>query len=122
MVVIALGLGLTFVPLTLTAVSGVDKEDSGVASAVLNTMQQVGGALGLSLLATVAASASRNSSALTSGGPPQLAALQAAVDGYTSAFTTGAIITAVAAVVVLVGLDISRSELSPDEDSPVHVG
>ncbi|UZJ25795.1 MFS transporter [Rhodococcus antarcticus] len=122
MVVIALGLGLTFVPLTLTAVSGVEKEDSGVASAVLNTMQQVGGALGLSLLATVAASASRNSSALTSGAQPRLAALQAAVDGYTSAFTTGAVITAVAAVVVLVGLNISKTELSPDQESPVHVG
>lgn len=48
------GMGLTFVPLTLTAVHGVAAADSGVGSGVLNTMQQVGGALGLATLSTVA--------------------------------------------------------------------
>ena len=48
------GMGLTFVPLTLTAVHHLRAEDSGIGSGVLNTMQQVGGALGLALLATVA--------------------------------------------------------------------
>ena len=48
------GMGLTFVPLTLTAVHHLRAEDSGIGSGVLNTMQQVGGALGLSLLATLA--------------------------------------------------------------------
>ena len=48
------GMGLTFVPLTLTAVHHLRTEDSGIGSGVLNTMQQVGGALGLSLLGTVA--------------------------------------------------------------------
>ena len=110
MVVIALGLGNTFVPLTLTAVSGVAERDSGVASAVLNTMQQIGGALGLALLATAAA---RNSAALTAGGDPRLAGLRAAVDGYTSAFSVGAVIVGVAAALVLVGLTITKEELSP---------
>ena len=50
----AFGMGLTFVPLTLTAVHRVRAEDSGIGSGVLNTMQQVGGALGLATLATVA--------------------------------------------------------------------
>ena len=48
------GMGLTFVPLTLTAVHHLNAEDSGIGSGVLNTMQQVGGALGLSLLGTIA--------------------------------------------------------------------
>ena len=47
------GMGLTFVPLTLTAVHHVRAEDSGIGSGVLNTMQQVGGALGLATLSTV---------------------------------------------------------------------
>ena len=54
LVVIALGLGFVFVPLTLVAVSDVKPEEAGLASALLNTMQQVGGAIGLAVLATVA--------------------------------------------------------------------
>ncbi len=50
-------MGLVFVPLTLTAVSGVANEDSGVGSAVLNTMQQIGGAVGLAVLTTVSTTA-----------------------------------------------------------------
>src|SRR5450755_1074712 len=60
MMVLSLGMGFAFVPLTLTAVAGVAKQDAGVASAVLNTMQQVGGALGLATLSTVATTAARN--------------------------------------------------------------
>ena len=51
-------MGLLFVPLTLTAVSGVDKADAGVGSAVLNTVQQVGGAIGIAVLGTVFATGS----------------------------------------------------------------
>ena len=50
----SLGMGLTFVPLTLTAVHHLRAEDSGIGSGVLNTMQQVGGALGLAHPGTVA--------------------------------------------------------------------
>lgn len=53
-VLMALGMGAVFVPLTLTAVHHVRHEDSGIGSGVLNTMQQVGGALGLAILSTVA--------------------------------------------------------------------
>jgi EmrB/QacA subfamily drug resistance transporter len=58
--VFALGMGFLFVPLTLTAVSGVRREESGAASSLLNVMQQVGGSLGLSILVTVFGTASRN--------------------------------------------------------------
>jgi len=60
MVLFGLGLGFLFVPLTITAVSGVERQESGAASSLLNVMQQVGGSLGLSILVTVFGTASRN--------------------------------------------------------------
>jgi len=60
MVLFGLGLGPLFVPLTITAVSGVERHESGAASSLLNVMQQVGGSLGLSILVTVFGTASRN--------------------------------------------------------------
>ncbi|MFJ3801097.1 MFS transporter [Streptomyces sp. NPDC090088] len=57
MFVTSLGLGASFVPMTLGAVSGVDRHDTGIASALLNTAQQIGGALGLAVLSTIATSA-----------------------------------------------------------------
>ena len=53
-VLMAFGMGMVFVPLTLTAVHHLRDEDSGIGSGVLNTMQQVGGALGLAVLSTLA--------------------------------------------------------------------
>jgi EmrB/QacA subfamily drug resistance transporter len=66
MIIMAFGMGCIFVPLTTVAVSRVANTDAGVASAMLNVGQQVGGAIGLSVLATVAATAGR-SSANTAG-------------------------------------------------------
>ena len=60
LLLISLGMGLAFVPLTLTAVSGVRDNEAGIASALLNTAQQVGGALGLAVLATVAIDATNS--------------------------------------------------------------
>jgi predicted MFS family arabinose efflux permease len=58
--VFALGMGFLFVPLTILAVAGVSRQESGAASSLLNAMQQVGGSLGLSILVTVFGTASRN--------------------------------------------------------------
>jgi EmrB/QacA subfamily drug resistance transporter len=60
MLVFGFGMGLLFVPLTIVAVSGVSREESGAASSLLNAMQQVGGSLGLSILVTVFGTASRS--------------------------------------------------------------
>jgi EmrB/QacA subfamily drug resistance transporter len=60
MIVLALGMSMLFVPLTTTAVSRVADTDAGIASALLNVGRQVGGSIGLSVLATVFATASRN--------------------------------------------------------------
>src|SRR3954451_18376148 len=91
------GMGLVFVPLTLTAVHHLRAEDSGIGSGVLNTMQQVGGALGLSLLGTIATQtfndrvADLGTAAQGAGGqlsPSQLEKVQTLV--FHQAFTEGA--------------------------------
>jgi EmrB/QacA subfamily drug resistance transporter len=78
LVVLALGLGFAFVPLVLGATSGVQPADMGVASAVLNTAQQVGGTLGLAVLVTVATAATRSAAR---SGP-----VASTVHGYSVAF------------------------------------
>jgi EmrB/QacA subfamily drug resistance transporter len=110
MVVMGVGLGMSFVPITIAATSGVAAEDSGLASGLLNTTQQVGGSLGLAVLSAVATS--RITSGLHGG-----SALPAALThGFTGAFTVSAILCAAAAVLAIVLLPGRRREL---ED--VHV-
>jgi EmrB/QacA subfamily drug resistance transporter len=91
----AVGMGLTFVSGTLAATSGVPKHFSGLASGVLNTSQQVGGAIGLAILSAVAFSTIRENVAT---GTPQLAAQ---VDGYQAGLKVGVGLALLAFVVVL---------------------
>ena len=56
----SIGMGLTFVPITLIATSGIPADDAGLASGLYNTSQQVGGALGLAILATLAVDATQD--------------------------------------------------------------
>jgi len=87
---LSLGLGLTFVPITLMGTSGVSREDAGLASGLFNTAQQVGGALGLAILSTLAAS--QTSSVLH--GTSTAAVMAAKVSGYHVAFLGAAIMLA----------------------------
>jgi hypothetical protein len=80
----AAGMGLTFVSGTLAATSGVPKHLSGIASGVLNTAQQVGGALGLAILSAVAFSAIK--SEVSAGGPANFAQIH----GFEAALHVGA--------------------------------
>jgi sugar phosphate permease len=84
--VAAAGLGFSFVPVTIAAVSGVRDDDSGLASGLINTSQQVGGALGLAVLSTIAISRTDDLTAGTHA-PPTAGAL---TEGFQSAFTAGA--------------------------------
>jgi EmrB/QacA subfamily drug resistance transporter len=104
MVVVGVGLGMSFVPITIAATSRVAAEDSGLASGLLNTTQQVGGSLGVAVLSAV--SSSRITSGLH-GGSTLPAAL---THGFTSAFTVSAILCAAAAVVAIVLLPGRRRE------------
>ena len=89
LLVMSAGLGFTFVPLTLIATTGVADEDAGLASGLFNSSQQIGGALGLAILSTVAASTTTDSLA-GGGAPTALEQASALVDGYQMAFAVGA--------------------------------
>jgi hypothetical protein len=93
----SIGMGLTFVPITLLGTGGVTDDDAGLASGLFNTAQQVGGSLGLAILSTLAAS--QTSSLLHGAGAHGAAAAVAArVSGYHVAFLASAIMLAVAAL------------------------
>jgi predicted MFS family arabinose efflux permease len=80
----AFGLGLAFVSMTVSAVAGVEPHEAGLASGLINTSQQVGGALGLAILATIANSRTGD---VVAGGASQAVAL---TEGFQRAFTVGA--------------------------------
>jgi len=144
-VVMAIGMGMTFVPMTLTAVHHVRTEDSGIGSGVLNTMQQVGGALGLATLSTVAlhfvngrgsevatplaqglTGANIDPTATVPGS--DVSFLEGALfqgtftHGATHAFLVGAFLMLAASAVIWVFLDVKHEELATDgPQGGVHV-
>jgi EmrB/QacA subfamily drug resistance transporter len=95
LILIGIGFGLVVAPSFATATLGVPRQDSGVASAMVNTSQQVGGSIGIALLSTLAVTATTDY--LTSHGPEL--ARQAAVEGYTTAFWWAAAIFTLGALV-----------------------
>jgi hypothetical protein len=105
-VLLAAGLGLIFVSTTITAVAGVARQESGLASALLNVAQQLGGSVGLAVLGTVAATTTKNS--LMSAIPMRLAIAHAITLGYGSAFQVAAL-AGLAGVVIAVALVQGRA-------------
>ena len=100
LIVMGVGMGNIFAPAFATATFGVDPRDSGVASAMVNTMQQVGGSIGTALLSSIFASAV---SSYVDGRQPSPQVLgEAAVHGYTVAFWVAAGVFAVGAIVVAI--------------------
>ena len=99
----AVGLGFAFVPVTIAAVSGVEDREQGLASGLINTSQQVGGALGLAILAAIA-----NSKIGNSHDPTVL------TDGFASAFLVGAGFAVLGLIATLL--------LIRTADSKAHVG
>ncbi|MFE5489459.1 MFS transporter [Streptomyces virginiae] len=129
MLFFALGMGLQFVSLTLMALSNVTDRESGAASGLLNSMQQVGGSLGLSILVTVFGTASRNEAKeqvpdfLATAGPVQRAFFertgqlpkpwgdQVLTSGISTAFIVAALFTLVGAAIALFVIQVRPSDL-----------
>jgi EmrB/QacA subfamily drug resistance transporter len=108
LLVMSAGLGLTFVPLTLIATTNVADEDAGLASGLFNSSQQIGGALGLAILSTVAASTTTD--ALPAGAASSAQQASALVDGYQMAFAVGAGLMIVG--VIVTALFIRRRDVA----------
>ncbi len=107
---IGVGIGFSFVPITIAALAGVEPAEAGLASGLINTSQQIGGALGIAALSTIATS--RTDDAVSAGA----AVPSALVDGFTDAFVAGAIIAGIGIVAALTL--IRRDEL----EQPQEVG
>jgi predicted MFS family arabinose efflux permease len=95
-IIVSLGMGLTFVAMSSTALFGVHPEDAGVASALVNATQQTGSSMGAALINTIATSATV--SYVAAHGASRAALAAGAVHGYTTAFAFSAIVLATAAV------------------------
>jgi predicted MFS family arabinose efflux permease len=104
MLLAAVGLGFAFVPVTIAAVSGVSDDDSGLASGLINTAQQIGGALGLAILAAIANS--RTSDLMAGAGGDPAAVPGALTEGFQAAFMAG---TAFAVIGIIMALILIRS-------------
>jgi EmrB/QacA subfamily drug resistance transporter len=96
----AFGLGFAFVPMTIAAVAGVRQDEAGLASGLINTSQQVGGALGLAILATIANGKTDDVMAAAKGNPKELPV--ALTEGFQSALTVGAGFAIAGAILALV--------------------
>jgi hypothetical protein len=112
LILIGMGLGFTMAPAMNTATLGVSAADSGVASASVNTMQQIGGSLGTALFSALSASAA--SSYLASRQPGSGVVAQATVHGYTVAFWCAAAIFAAGAIMCGLLLRSGAPKLEPD--------
>jgi EmrB/QacA subfamily drug resistance transporter len=115
----AIGLGFAFVTSTIAAVSGVEEREQGLASGLINTSQQIGGALGLAVLSTIATS--RTDHVLASGSANLPGAL---TDGFQRAFLGGAVIAALGllATLILIRSRDSRAhaEMANAQAAPVR--
>jgi hypothetical protein len=100
----ALGMSLAYIPTLTAAISNTTKEQTGLASGLVNTSYQIGSALGLAIIVAIASS---NTETLENIGLPSVEALNG---GFHSAFIVGAIISVIAAAVVVIGLKMKTEK------------
>lgn len=114
LVILGMGLAMTFVPMQNLALFGVDADDAGVASALVNASQQIGGSLGVALFSTIAAAATLGSSGT---------AIEALTEGYSAVFMWAAVVAVLITPIALLLIRIGRSEFTGGDDKPmVHLG
>jgi EmrB/QacA subfamily drug resistance transporter len=118
MIPLSIGMGLTFVPVTLLATSGLQADVAGLASGLFNTSQQVGGALGLAILSTIAVNRTDDELAALPGAPNPIQLGDALVSGFKGAFLGGAVLL-LAGLVLLLTLLKQRDLEVVDVDRPL---
>jgi len=119
LLIMSSGMALVFIPLTSTSLHAVSQQDTGVASAMLNTSQQIGGSLGTALLNTIAATAATSYIAANS----QLGdALQpfAMTHGFVVAFRYSAGLLFIGAIVLYFFINIGKESLVETEGAGIH--
>ncbi|WP_206518100.1 MFS transporter [Rhodococcus sp. X156] len=117
LLLLGVGMGCSFVPLTMTAVNGVAPHETGLASALLNTGQQVGGAIGLAVFGTVFAHAATDRAGeLGSGAGTATGQMEVFVAGQQSAFQAAVVVTVLALVASLALIRVNK--VAPPTASP----
>jgi EmrB/QacA subfamily drug resistance transporter len=120
MVPLSIGMGLTFVPVTLLATSGLQADVAGLASGLFNTSQQIGGALGLAILSTIAVNRTDGSLSGVPGAPNPIQLGDALVTGFKGAFFGGAVLL-LAGLVLLLTMLKKRDLARIPTDEPLRV-
>jgi EmrB/QacA subfamily drug resistance transporter len=117
LMVMAIGMGLTFVPITLIATTNVEEDDAGLASGLLNTSQQLGGAIGLAVLSTLAANTTSGALSALGHSPSALAQATALVSGFHVAFLVGAFLMLGGAAIM--AMTVRRGDVSRIDNAAV---
>jgi EmrB/QacA subfamily drug resistance transporter len=119
LIIVSVGMGLSFVAMSSTSLIGVKPEDAGVASALVNSTQQTGGSLGAALINTIATGAT--ASYLAIHGTSAAAEKAGSIHGYTTAFTFSAAMLALAAVTAFTLIrapKVGQAEEAPEAEEP----
>jgi hypothetical protein len=123
-VVMSIGMAMVFIPASSTALVGVQSHDAGVASALLNTSQQVGGSLGLALLSTlsIGATSSKLTSLVKAGGDAKDIAVQnaARVYGFHVGYFWGAVLLALGLLAAVLLVNAKRDALPAEGAVVAH--
>jgi EmrB/QacA subfamily drug resistance transporter len=121
LMIMSVGMGLTFVPITLIATTNVGPEDAGLASGLLNTAQQLGGAIGLAVLSTLAANSTASTLAGLGHAPSAADGVGALVTGFHVAFLVGAFMMLAGAAVLATTVrrgDVARIDNENEQPQP----
>ena len=108
LIALSAGLGLIFFPTTVVAVSGAARHESGLAAAVLNVSQQLGGSIGLAVLGTMAANVTK--AQLVGVRPTHQALAQAVTAGFTTAFAIGVFVALAGFVIAMLVIRVRRPQ------------
>jgi hypothetical protein len=119
LLIMSSGMALVFIPLTSTSLHGISGHDTGVASAMVNTSQQIGGSLGTALLNTVAATATATYATANSALGAKLMPA-AMTHGFTVAFQFSAALLFIGAIVLFFFINIGKDSLVETEGAGMH--